>query len=285
MSGLYRRVAVASTFSPRFQAVICEADRLARRLDIPLSVVHADLESDDKALRFREALKALHRPADTPLLWAEDTTTPPADSILAACRRGEVDLLLAGALERDNDHRFFLGGVARGLLQKSLCDLVLMTRPSEDEVPVKHAVIEVDLANPVVPALQKGLHVAQRLGAEQVTFISVVTPFEDAASANNNSRPHNEESLTELVDPLTGFDGEAEVRIIRTTTGFGACDFVQGAAADLLIVITGTQNGMRMLPHHMDWLLQVIPTNVLLLGSQSCQAQGDSDHFPGGTSD
>jgi len=124
----------------------------------------------------------------------------------------------------------------------------------------------------VVPALQKGLHVAQRLGAEKVTFISVVTPFEEAASANNNSRPHTEESLTELLDPLIGFEGEVDVRIIRTTTGFGACDFVQGSAADLLIVITGLENGMRMLPHHMDWLLQVIPTNVLLLGSQSCQA-------------
>ncbi len=263
-------MAVASTFSPRFQAVICEADRLARRLDVPLSVVHADLESDERMLRFREALKGLRRPIDTPLLWAEDTTTPPAESILAACKRGEVDLLLAGALERDNDHRFFLGGVARGLLQKSPCDLILMTRPSEEDVPVRHAVIEVDMANPVVPALQKSLHVAQRLGAERVTFISVVTPFEEAASANNNSCPRDEESLTRLLDPLTGFDGEVDLRIIRTTTGFGACDFVQGADADLLIVITGSENGMRMLPHHMDWLLQVIPTNVLLLGSQSC---------------
>lgn len=270
MSELYHRVAVASTFSPRFQAVICEADRLARRLDIPLSIVHADLESEEKSSKFREALQGLDRPHDTPVLWAENTDVSPAESILAACKRGEADLLLAGALERDNDHRFFLGGVARGLLQKAPCDLILITRPSEDAAPVRHIVIEVDLDNPIVPALQKSLYIAQKLGAEKVTFISVITPFEEAVSTSQQSLPHSEESLAELLDPLTGFTGEADVRIIRTTTGFGACDFVQEVAADLLIVITTIDNGTRKLPHHMDWLLQVIPTNVLLLGSESC---------------
>lgn len=270
MNRLYQRVAVASTFSPRFQAVISEADRLARLLDAPLSVVHADLESADKVERFKEALAAVQRDGETPLLWAEDDTTPPTESILAACQRGGVDLLLAGALERDNDHRFFLGGVARGLLQRAPCDLLLITRPSENGAPLNHIVIEVDLDSPNVPALQKCLDVAQCFGAQRVTFITVITPFEEAVFAAKETPVFTEESLTELLDPLTGFDGEAEVRIVRTTTGFGACDFIQEVEADLLIVITSSDQGTRMLPHHMDWLLQVIPTNVLLLGSASC---------------
>jgi len=269
MIDLYRRVAVASTFSPRFQAVICEGDRLARRLDAPLTVIHGALASDEKVHRFRDAFTSIDRPTDTPVLWAEDDSSPPADAILSACRRASVDLLLAGALERDNDHRFFLGGVARTLLQLAPCDLLLVTRPSEEETHFFHIVIEVDLSDPQVYALQKSLHIAQRMGAKKVTFISVITPFEEAASASRNARPPDEDWLMELLDPLTGFDGEAEVRIIRTTTGFGACDFVQEVSADLLIVITRSENGERRLPLHMDWLLQVIPTNVLLLAAQN----------------
>lgn len=269
MSDLYRRVAVASTFSPRFQAVICEADRLARRLDVPLTVVHGDLESDEKTGRFQEVFSIIDRPSDTPVLWAEPGESAPVKSILSACHRGGVDLLLAGALERDNDHRFFLGGVARSLLQQAPCDLLLVTRPSEEETFYHHIIIEVALQNPRVPALQKCLHVAQKMGAKKVTFISVITPFDEAASASRNAHPPGEDLLIELIDPLTGFDGEADVRIIRSTTGFGVCDFVQEAAADLLIVITDSENGVRSLPVHMDWLLQVIPTNVWLLGAQN----------------
>jgi len=269
MIDLYRRVAVASTFSPRFQAVICEGDRLARRLDAPLTVIHGDQESDEKANRFRDAFTSINRPTDTPVLWAEDDSLPPADAILSACRRGHVDLLLAGALERDNEHRFFLGGVARTLLQQAPCDLFLVTRPSEEETHFQHIVIEVALKDLRVYPLQKSLHIAQRMRAKKVTFISVITPFEEAASASRNARPPDEEWLIELLDPLTGFDGEAEVRIIRTNTGFGVCDFVQEVSADLLIVVTISVDGERRLPPHMDWLLQVIPTNVLLLAAQN----------------
>lgn len=264
---------MASTFSPRFQAVICEGDRLARRLDAPLSVIHGDRESEEKAQRFREALASIHRSEETPILWAEDPSAAPAESILTTCRQGGVDILLAGALERDNDHRFFLGGVARTLLQYAPCDLLLVTRPSEQETHFHHVVIEVTLANPLLHAIQKSLHVAQRIGAEKVTFISVITPFDEVVAGSCSSRPHDEDWLIELLDPLTGFDGDVETQIIRSTTGFGVCDFVQEVGADLLIVIAQSELAERRLPAHMDWLLQVIPTNVLLLAAQPSERE------------
>jgi nucleotide-binding universal stress UspA family protein len=271
---LYQHLAVASTFSPRFRAVLAEAARLATWLESPLSVIHADARSEDAEKRFREALAELRQPDDTLLLWAEAPTEQPTDAILDACQRGCVDLLIAGALERENDHRFFLGGVARGLLQRTPCDLFLITNPEELETPVERVIVEVDLKNPDLKALHKACGIAQKLRAKHLLFIGVQTPFDEATSGMHPEWIKDERQLVELLDPLDGFDGEADARLVRSTTGFGVCDFVQNENANLLIVVTGQDQGCRTLPQHMDWLLQVIPTNLLLIASAAgCMAE------------
>lgn len=270
MSNSFSQLAVALTFSPRFEAVIREADRIARTFDAPLAIVHADLETEEKAERFREALVRLERSHEkTPVLWAEQQEAPPLDAILTACQRAAVELLIAGALERDAEHRNFLGGVARGLLQKAPCDLLLLTKPSEEARPVGHVIIEVDLQRQNPAALQKSLNIARQFRATRVTFITIVTPFEEAISSTTGMGKRAEEIIEALVDPLEGFDGEVDVHVVRSTTGFGACDYIEETRADLLIVVTCPENGTRRLPAHMDWLLQVIPTNLLLIAGEN----------------
>ncbi len=266
MPDAYRHIAVASTFSPRFLAVLAEADRVARLLAAKLSIIHADDAEDGRAERFAGAMQALDRTAETPVLWGRAAT--PADAILNACRMNQVDLLLAGAMERESEHRNFLGGVARELLQRCSCDLLLFPRPEELERATETILVQVDLKNLSVPALNRACELAARLGSKRVTFFTVITPFDEAMASSGSVRlPESEEEFAELLDEVDGFDGEADTAIIRSNTGFAACDFVEHSGAKLLVVPWSSDGERRVLPSHMDWLLQVIPTNVWMMGA------------------
>lgn len=239
---------------------------MARTLAARLSIIHADEEEDDRINRFDEAMRHLERRDETPILWGRAET--PAEAILAACRRHKVDLLLAGALERESEHRNFLGGVARELLQRCRCDLLLFPRPEELAQTPETVHVQVDLKNLSVPALNRACALAGRLGAKRMVFFTVITPFDEAIASSGSARlPANEEEFAELLDEVDGFDGEADTAIIRSNTGFSACDFVENSDAKLLIVPWKSEGGVRVLPAHMDWLLQVIPTNVWMMGA------------------
>ena len=262
MSGAYRHIGVASTFSPRFHAVLSEADRYARSFESPLSVIHAAAEHADGIARFFEALEKLQRAGDTGVLWSVAGT--PAGAILDACARNGIDLLIAGALEREGEHRNFVGGVARDLLKRIPCDLLLIPKPAEDAASRGRIVVEVDLKRPSVAFLNRACDLATRLGAAEMVFIGIVTPFDEARAAAGDHL--DEAGLAAIIDQASGFDGEVDYQLLRSTTGFAMCDFLQQNEADLFIAGSRRKDGARHLPTRLDWLLQVIPTNVLLVG-------------------
>lgn len=265
----YRHIGVASTFSPRFLAVLAEADRIARAFGLPLSIVHAATAGESDSPRFTEALVRLGRREPTPVIWIPVTDAlSPADAILEACAAHKIDLLLAGALERETDLRNFTGGVARELLQRTPCDILLSPKPEEADSGCEIVAIEVDINQPPATALlTRACEIATRLGAKDLVFIGVVTPFREAKAATGRIFLQTpEERLAAIVDKASGFEGRVDCRLIESNTGFSVCDFVQDAGVNLLIVPAQFKDGPRRLPAHMDWLLQVIPTDVLLLG-------------------
>ena len=73
--------AVASAFSPRFEAVIAEADRVARLFGARLSVLHAGERSDEKVSCFRDAFAGLGR-EEIDIYWCDGDT--PASALLDA---------------------------------------------------------------------------------------------------------------------------------------------------------------------------------------------------------
>ncbi len=263
MPGAYQNIGVASTFSPRFHAVLAEADRYARQFASPLNVIHAAAEHADGIAKFFEALEKLGRAGDTGILWSVGDT--PTEAILSACERNEIDLLLAGALERQGDHRNFVGGVARELLERAPCDLLLLPKPEETAAPCRRVVVDVDLKKPSVAFLNRACEFATRLGAAEIVFIGVVTPFDEARAASGDA-PLDDARLAGIVDGASGFEGEVDCRLLRSTTGFSVCDFLQDIGADLFIAALRRREGSRHIPTRLDWLRQVIPTNVLLVG-------------------
>src|SRR5690242_21184719 len=93
----YRNVAVASTFSPRFEQVMAEAKRIRDLFEAQLQVIYVGERTAETTKKFCEAFKQLDLPDDSPIHYRQGT---PADAILQAAGENDVDLFLPGAWGR-----------------------------------------------------------------------------------------------------------------------------------------------------------------------------------------
>jgi hypothetical protein len=66
------------------------------------------------------------------------------------------------------------------------------------------------------------------------------------------------------VAPALAYGVPVESKIVDTTTGFAACDFVQSIGAELL-VMPASEHVEGAVPSMMDWALQVTPCSLWIV--------------------
>jgi len=255
-------LAAACALSPRLHGVLAEARRFAALFDARFSVLHAGEQTTAHEERFRAALEKAGLPGDTTIHWAGGA---PAPALIGLAEKAHVDLLVAGALERDAAPHF-LSGVARSLLRGAPCSLLLFTDPREQPCPFRRIVVLTDFTDSAREALSLALHVAEREQAEVLHVLSVHTPFTAAraqlgSEAGPGRHAHDEEAM---LDDFVAFAAESPVpidtRVIHSTTGMGASDFTKTIEADRLVIPAIADGaGSTLLPPYMDWVMQVIP--------------------------
>ena len=270
MSGSpYRSIAVAATFSPRFHQVLAEADRIRARFDSVLSMIYVGKCDATTREKFAEAAAKLKLPANSLVHYEEGD---PATSILAAARKLKVDLLVAGALEKEAVHRQFLGDVARRLAREAACSVMLFIKPALEPKPMRHIVFLAEFSEGALAALKCTLQLAERENCERLYVIRSYTSFDKARAARrtgdgkSNARTLEEEeiALQELVLAAGETKVPIEARCIRGNTGFAPSNFVQSVEADLLVVPMETQSDSA-LPSRIAWVTEVIPCNLWIV--------------------
>jgi len=252
--------AVAATFSPRFHAVIAEADRIARKFGARLSVLHAGERSDEKVEKFHDAFAGLGR-EEVDIYWCEGDT--PAKALVDAASSEYFDLVIAGAVDHRNDIRNFTGDVVRELLQRAPCDLLLIPHPvSEDPGTQTTACLMIEAHRPRWQLARTALSL---IGPASISILAADSPF---AHAREAALGHEEDhsALDNLCEALEEIASYVDLRTVESNTGFTLCDIVQEAAPDFLLVEAEWKNRLRVLPPHLDWLNQVIPARLFLLG-------------------
>ena len=83
-----------------------------------------------------------------------------ADKILKVCRREEIDLLIAGALQRENLVQYYIGTIARKIMRKAECSLMMIINPSAASRAIRNVVVNAEDS----PYVEEALQAACRLG-------------------------------------------------------------------------------------------------------------------------
>ena len=270
----YRTVAVASTFSPRFRQVLAEAKRVRDRLCRQLHLIYVGTCDDETAKKFAAALGELELPADSAIHYQQGED--PALAILDAVKNHEIDLLVAGALEKEVVLRPFLGNVARTLVRKAGCSVILFIKPESEPKSLSRIVFLADYSEHGRAALLKTLHLAAQENCERLFVIRVYTTFDAARAKARTDEPEEgsagartleeeEIALEKFVDSAGPNDVPIEARCIRGNTGYAALDFIQSIDASLLVVPVDPGGSGDGLPPHVAWITDTIPCNLWVI--------------------
>jgi nucleotide-binding universal stress UspA family protein len=270
----YRTVGVASAFSPRFLLVLAEGKRVRDRLCRQLQLIYVGTRDDETARKFSAALLELALPEDSAIHYQQGED--PASAILEAARRNEIDLLVAGALEKEVVLRPFLGNVARTLVRKADCSVILFTKPEREPKPFCRIVFLADYSDHGRAALLKALHLAALEKCEKLYVIRVYTTFDEARAKARTDAPavgaegartleEEEIALEKFIDSAGPNDVPIEARCIRGNTGYAALDFIQAIDASLLAVPVDPAAYDDGLPAHAAWVTDVIPCNLWVI--------------------
>jgi nucleotide-binding universal stress UspA family protein len=270
----YQTVGVASTFSPRFVHVLAEAKRIRDRFGADLDLIYVGEKTDETTARFADVLERLNLPRESRVHYDQGD---PAETILSVIRKHDIDVIVAGALEKEVVLHPFLGNVARRLVREAPCSVMLFTHPETEPKPLRRIVFVADdsFSDKAHEALGKALHLAAGEPVEKFFVIRVVTTFDEARTTRENEargaetgdrQSEEEEALEQFVMSAGQTDVPVEIRYIRGNTGFAAADFVQSVEADLLAVpVPLPASGESELPANFAWLTDVIPCNLWLI--------------------
>jgi nucleotide-binding universal stress UspA family protein len=268
----YKTIAVATAFSPRFRQVLAEAKRIRDRFSADLHLIHVGRRNDETASKFRAALAELDLPADSPIHYEQGD---PAEAILAALAREKIDMLVAGALEKEIALHPFLGNVARRLVREAHCSVILFTHPKKNPKPLRRIVFIADSSGDELHALKTTLQLAEAEPCERLYVIGIITAFDEARASiagggagapTPKSNDGHDDALEEIVLSAGATRVPIETRFIRAATGLAASDFVRSVEADLLVVPLPKSEGMvQQLPSNIAWVSDVIPCNLWVI--------------------
>jgi nucleotide-binding universal stress UspA family protein len=271
-SSAYKTIAVATTFSPRFKRVLAEAKRIRDRFSAKLHLIHVGKRDQETPRKFSNVLSELGLPPDSPIHYEEGD---PAESILGALARENIDMLIAGALEKEIVLHQFLGNVARRLVREANCSVMLFTHPQKNPKPLRRIVFIADHSKNDLHALKTTLLLAEAESCERLYVIEIITAFDEArasiAEAPNASPAHKpkhaqEDALDEFVLSAGSTEVPIETRSIRGATGLAASDFVRSVEADLLVVpLPKSRGSVQKLPSNIAWVSDVIPCNLWVI--------------------
>ena len=252
-------------------AVLAEAARISRSLSAPLCLIHADEFTQEKEDRFRSALRDLQLESGAAIRFEPGE---PAEAILKVQREERIDLLVAGAMETQSVHRNFTGDVARELLQRATCDLLLYTEPKVNPKPPEGILVVVpDLSESSHHVVCVALNLAERGGGRQITILHVQTTFAEAkekALGFSNGILSAEETLESWVQDQKRPNLELDYHLLRGNTGFTACEFIQSSGTDLVVMPSQMPSFDRpVFAPALDWIIQVIPGNLWVIRQPS----------------
>ncbi len=271
---LYKHLGAAVAFSPRLEALIAEVANLTPKLAAKVSLIHAGSHSAEKEARLREAMEGVGLPEETEVHWVGGA---PDSAILGAVEASGIDLLVAGALEKERPLRYYLGSVAHNLVRDASCSLMLLTDPQLVPAPIRRIVVVAEYTDGALTALRKAIRLADVEDAEKIIVIRVLSQYgsemlmtqgvrrERASAYESAGRAEEESMLQDFVDAAGQTRIPIQTQFIEGDTGYIAAQFSRKHDADLLVMPSSDRHGHffeRLFPSDMEWVLREIPCNL-----------------------
>jgi len=275
---MYKKIGVAVAFSPRCEAIIGEAARLQKLFDADLLLIHIGESKPDEKKYLDEMIETTDVNIERlTILWKNGN---PAKKILSLARKHKVDLLIAGALQKETVVKFYFGSIARKLIRKSVCSVLMLINPAYPAKPFRNIVINGTEGDNYTDTIKRGIQLAKLEKARRVHIFKGIKLFglSMALAGEEETEKDQEETRREIVGKeiaeieniLSEIDTKGlpvNIKVASGKPGFELRKFTKRVRADLLIVKSpGHKLNFldRIFPHYLELIMEDLPSNLLI---------------------
>ena len=198
-------------------------------------------------------------------------TGAPVDVILNVCEQEKIDLLILGALQKENIYKYYVGSIARKLTRKAPCSVLLLIKHSVVRIPCKHIVVN-GLKDPkTAETMATSFYVSQELGCKKITIVEEITQREIHVKVNDDislrrasiAKKALKREDIRVKDIFDTFDTriKKEYRVrnqsIFGKRGYSIGHYARVVRADLLMMNAPNKTRYldRIFPHDMEYIL------------------------------
>lgn len=278
----FKKLATAIAFSPNMEANLSESIRLSKALGEELLLIHVGEYSETDEKKIVKAIEAKGGDINAiKIIWE---TGDPTDALLKVADEKEVDLLIAGAVPREGLLRYYKGSVARKLVRRANCSVLLMTNPSQLNSHCGKIVVNGIDHPKTAYTIKKAITVAEKLKASQLLIVEEVneraikTKVEDDSSLLENQKIQHDIEIKEqhrISKVLSSLDYDSKLNIHQSVVfgkpGYCINHMAESTCADLLIMNSpDTKLGFldRVFTHDLEYVLSELPCDLLIIHSQ-----------------
>lgn len=281
----FQKILIGFAFSPNLKANVFEAMRLADYLGAHLYFLHVGSKSSAKEKTFKEILEdSPVQPKQLTVLWEEGK---PVETINQQCEKNNIDLLLLGAMQRENMVKFYMGSIARKLTRNAPCSVLLLIKPSVVRKPSQRVVVNAFESPQTENTIRTAFQFSQALGVLNLTLVEEINRSEVAAEAEDDrslrkvtlrKEKLKRRELSRVREILTRIPEALKKGIkihsqsIFGTRGYSIGHYAKVVRADLLIMSSSeNRKGFieRIFPKDLEHILSELPTDVLIIKNKN----------------
>lgn len=278
----FQKIGLAIAFSPTAEAMLAEAARLARLFSAELMLIHVGdrgAKAEQKISTLAEAVQL----TDYKVIWRNGN---PEKEILNACREKNIDLLIAGALKKENMIQRFVGSVARGIMRKADCSIFIVSEPSKAPKPIQQIVVNAEDSAHVESAIAVSCSIAEKENSSWVHIVREIKMMGLTLSANEQltAEEYSEskqalvrdeiEVVEKILEKVPHAKTKVNIKMLSGKSGFELRKFVERKNADLLVVGAPPRRLSffdRVFPHDLEYIFADMPCNLLIINKRKEQ--------------
>jgi nucleotide-binding universal stress UspA family protein len=276
----FKKIMVGFAFSPNLKANIYEALRMAHYFGGELVFVHVGRKTPEKESIFNEIVGS--SPVQSEKISVHWRIGDPVRTLLQASKDFGVDLILLGALKRENVLKFYLGSIARKITRKAKCSVLLLINPSIERQPCQHIVVN-GLDSPQTKlTIEAAFVVANALGVKKISLVEEISRSKVAVAVDDDRslrratlkkeklRRQEQTRVKDVVQKLPAAltaDVNWTTQSIFGRRGYSIGHYAKLVRADLLVM--NAQENLsfidRFITRDIEHILAELPTDVLII--------------------
>jgi nucleotide-binding universal stress UspA family protein len=286
MTHPFQKIGIALAFSPTAHHMIGVGSTMASIFNAQLVLIHVGKHGDEEEREMNQLLSETNLPSErVKVIWEEGR---PGDRILKRCREEKIDLLIAGALKQENLVKYYIGTIARKIMRKAECSVLMIQNPSADSMSLKNIVVNAEDSPCIQDAVEYGCLLGRKNHASWVHIVRELKLYglTMAASQHHSEKEYDEvrqklvreeiEKVEEMLHHVPGEKPKVNIKIISGKSGFELSKFAERKHADLLIVGAPPQRLSfldRIFPHDLEYIFENLPCNLLVVNTTRKGAQ------------